>query len=328
MAHISADVVIVGAGPAGLAAALYAARDRYETVVLDKLVPGGQINLTDRIENYPGIAKISGPDLVTALLEQAVSFGANVKSNAEVISLARYDEGMLEVRTDEDIYLAKVVILTPGSDYRRLGVHGEDKFRQAGAGVSYCGTCDAPFFRDKEVVAVGGGNVAVEDTIHLAKFCKKVTMVHRRREFLATKVLVEELLAETKKGIIEIRYDSVVTSINGSERVESATLKNSKTGEITEIKCDGVFIFVGMIPNTAFLKGTIDLDENNFIQCDPAYLRTNMPGVFTAGDCRKGAAMQLATAVGDGVAAAIFMKEYLRDPAWWDKDRRPASMGW
>jgi len=328
MSPISTDVVIVGAGPAGLAAALYAARDRYETVVLDKLVPGGQINLTDRIENYPGIAKISGPDLVTAMYEQAVSFGANIKSNAEVISLTRQEDGRLEVRTDEDIYLAKVIILTPGSDYRRLGVPGEDKFRQAGAGVSYCGTCDAPFFRDKEVVAVGGGNVAVEDTLHLAKFCKKVTMVHRRREFRATKVLVEELLAETKKGIIEICYDSVVKSIQGKERVESAILQNIQTGEITEKTCDGVFIFVGMIPNTAFLKGTIDLDENNFIQCDPAYLRTNLPGVFAAGDCRRGAAMQLATAIGDGVATAIFMKEYLRDPAWWNKDRRPASMGW
>ncbi len=328
MAQISSDVVIIGAGPAGLAAALYAARDRYETIVLDKFVPGGQINLTDRIENYPAILKISGTDMVAAMYEQATSFGAKVKNNAEVISLSRYEEGVLEVRTDDDIYIAKVVILTPGSDYRKLGVSGEEKFRQAGAGVSYCGTCDAPFFKGKEVIAVGGGNVAVEDTIHLAKFCKKVTMVHRRRDFRATKVLVEELLEETKRGIIEIHYDSVLSSINGGDRVESATLKNVKTGEITEKKCDGVFIFVGMIPNTAFLKGVIELDENHFIKCDPAYLRTNMPGVFAAGDCRKGAAMQLATAIGDGVAAAIFMKEYLRDPAWWDKDRRPASMGW
>ena len=326
MAEITKEVVIVGAGPAGLAAALYAARDRYETVVLDKFVPGGQINLTDRIENYPGIKQISGPDMVAALMDQAVSFGAEIKNNSEVIDLKKLDDGKIMVRTDDDTYIAGVVILTPGSDYRKLGVPGEEKFRQAGTGVSYCGTCDAPFFRDKHVVAVGGGNVAVEDALHLAKYCKKVTLVHRRQEFRATKVLAEELIEETKKGIIELRLDSIVTSINGSDKVESATLKNVKTDATEELTCDGVFIFVGMLPNTGFLKGVVDLDENGFIKCDPKYLRTVMPGVFVAGDCRVGAAMQLATAVGDGVAAALFMKEHLRDSGWWNIDREPSSI--
>lgn len=328
MAGIVADVVIVGAGPAGLAAGLYTARDRYETIILDKFVPGGQINLTDRIENYPGIRKISGGDMAEALVDQAVSFGAKIENNSEVVGLARRDDRTIEVRTDENTYLAKVVILAPGSDYRRLGVDGEERFRQAGAGVSYCGTCDAPFFKDKHVIAVGGGNVAVEDTIHLAKFCRKVTMVHRRQEFRATKVLVEELLEETKKGVIEIRYDSIVTAINGGGKVESATLKNVKTGQIEELLCDGVFIFVGMIPNTGFLKGVVELDKNGFIKCDPEFLRTKMPGVFVAGDCRVSAAMQLATAIGDGVTTAMFMKEYLRDPDWWNKGTYPESMGW
>ncbi|MCK5271595.1 MAG: FAD-dependent oxidoreductase [Sedimentisphaerales bacterium] len=326
MAEITKEVVIVGAGPAGLAAALYAARDRHETVVLDKFVPGGQINLTDRIENYPGIKQISGPDMVAAFMDQAVSFGAEIKNNSEVIDLKKLDDGKIMVRTDDDTYIAGVVILTPGSDYRKLGVPGEEKFRQAGTGVSYCGTCDAPFFRDKHVVAVGGGNVAVEDALHLAKYCKKVTLVHRRQEFRATKVLVEELTEEVEKGVIELRLDSVVTSINGSERVESATLKNVKTDATEELACDGVFIFVGMLPNTGFLKGVVDLDENGFIKCDPKYLRTTMPGVFVAGDCRVGAAMQLATAVGDGVAAALFMKEHLRDSGWWSIDREPSSI--
>ena len=321
MAEIVKDVVIIGAGPAGLGAGLYAARDRYDMIMLDKFVPGGQINLTDRIENYPAIAQISGPDMVQALQKQVESFGGKIKINSEVESLTRRDDGTLEVRTDENTYLAKIVILTPGSDYRHLGVPGEEEFRQAGSGVSYCGTCDAPFFKDKDVVAVGGGNVAVEDALHLAKFSKKVTLTHRRDEFRATKVLVEELIEESKKGIIEIRYDTVLTSINGDEKVESATLKNVKTEASEEVPCEGVFIFVGMIPNTSFLKGNIDLDKNGFIKCDPKYLRTNMPGVFVAGDCRVGAAMQLATAIGDGVAAAIFMKEYLRDPTWWDMDR-------
>jgi thioredoxin reductase (NADPH) len=326
MAEITKEVVIVGAGPAGLAAALYAARDRHETVVLDKFVPGGQINLTDRIENYPGIKQISGPDMVAALMDQAVSFGAEIKNNSEVIDLKKLDDGTIMVQTDDDTYIAGVVILTPGSDYRKLGVPGEEKFRQAGTGVSYCGTCDAPFFRDKHVVAVGGGNVAVEDALHLAKYCKKVTLVHRRQEFRATKVLAEELIEETKKGIIELRLDSIVTSINGSDKVESATLKNVKTDASEELTCDGVFIFVGMLPNTGFLKGVVDLDENGFIKCDPKYLRTVMPGVFVAGDCRVGAAMQLATAVGDGVAAALFMKEHLRDSGWWSIDREPSSI--
>ncbi|KPK75713.1 MAG: hypothetical protein AMJ79_10130 [Phycisphaerae bacterium SM23_30] len=326
MAEVKTEILIVGAGPSGLAAGLYAARDRYETVILDKFVPGGQINLTDRIENYPAIARISGPAMVEAMQKQAESFGAKTKINSEVTGLTRREDGLIAVRTDEDIYLAKVVILAPGSDYRHLGVPGEEKFRQAGSGVSYCGTCDAPFFKDKEVAAVGGGNVAVEDALHLAKYCKKVTLVHRRDEFRATKVLVEELLEEAKKGVIEIRYDTVVTSINGQDRVEAATLKNVKTGATEELACEGVFIFVGMIPNTGFLKGIVELDENGFIKCDPQYLRTSMPGVFGAGDCRKGAAMQLATAVGDGVAAAMFMKEYLRDRSWWEKDRCVESM--
>jgi len=326
MAEVKTDVVIIGAGPAGLGAALYAARDRYETIVLDKFVPGGQINLTDRIENYPAIAQISGPDMVAALMQQADTFGAKVKNSSEVTGLKRRDDGLIEVQTDEDTYLGRVVILAPGSDYRKLGVPGEEKFRQAGAGVSYCGTCDAPFFKDKEVIAVGGGNVAVEDAIHLAKYCRKVTLVHRRDEFRATKILVEELLEETKKGIIQIRYDTVMNTINGQDRVESATLKNVKTGAEEDTACDGVFIFVGMIPNTNFLKGTIDLDENGFIACEPKYLRTNMPGVFAAGDCRVGAAMQVVTAIGDGVGATMFMKEYLRDPSWWDKERTPSSI--
>ena len=319
MAEIRKEVVIVGAGPAGLAAALYTARDRHETVVLDKFVPGGQINLTDRIENYPAIMKASGPDMIAVMVEQVTAFGAEIEGSAEVTGLKRRDDELIEVGTEEDTYVARVVILAPGSDYRKLGAPGEEKFRQAGSGVSYCGTCDAPFYRGKEVVAIGGGNVAVEDTLHLAKFVDKVTLVHRRDEFRADKILVEELLEETKKGVIEIEYSAVCTSINGGDAVESATLKNVKTEKTKEVACDGVFIFVGMTPNTEFLRGAVDLDENNYIECDPGYLRTSMPGVFVAGDCRSGAAMQLATATGDGVAAALYMKEYLRNPDWWNE---------
>ncbi len=317
MQQIQADVVIVGAGPAGLAAALYCARGRYETIVLDKFVPGGQINLTDRIENYPAIRRISGPDMVAVQVDQCTEFGAQIHNNREVTAIEKLSDGRLQVVTEEETYLCRVVILAPGSDYRRLGVPGEETFRNAGAGVSYCGTCDAAFFRDREVVAIGGGNVAVEDTIHLARYCSKVTMVHRRDEFRAEKILVEQLLEEAKSGKIDLKYDTVCTEINGTDKVESAKLQNVKSGETWDQPCDGVFVFVGMIPNTRFLKGMVDLDENGFVKCDTTYFRTNIPGIFVAGDCRVDAAMQLATAVGDAVAAAVFMKEYLRNANWW-----------
>jgi len=319
MAEKQYDCIIVGAGPAGLGAGLYAARDRFKTILLEKFYPGGQINTTDRIENYPGYSNISGPDLVMKMVEQVQSFGGQIKTSAEVTGLARRDDGTIEVHCDKDVYVGRVAILTPGSSYRSLGVPGEDAFRQAGMGVSYCGTCDAPFFKDKVVVAVGGGNTAVEDTLHLAKYAKKVIMVHRRQEFRATRVLVEELMAKVNApdSNIELRLDATVSAIEGKDRVERAIVKNVKTGASETIACDGVFIFVGMAPNTGFLKGFVELTEAGFVKCDPAYLRTAVPGVFVAGDCRTGAAMQLVTAVADGVNAVMWMKHYLRDPKWW-----------
>ncbi len=313
------DCIIVGCGPAGLGAALYTARDRFRTLVLEKFYPGGQIMTTDRIENYPGFEKISGPDLVEKLMSQVKQFGAEIKTSSEVTSVKRLDDGSLQVDCDEDSYVARVVILALGSSYRKLGVPGEEEFRSAGAGVSYCGTCDAPFFKDKKVVAVGGGNVAVEDTLHIARFASEVTLVHRRDEFRATQVLVEELMDKVKEAgsNLKLKLDTVVTAIEGEGKVESARLKNVKTGAEEDFACDGVFIFIGMVPNTDFLKGFVELTDKGFIKCDTSYLRTAVPGVFVAGDCRVGAAMQLATAVGDGVLAAVMMKQYFRDSAWW-----------
>lgn len=315
------DCIIIGAGPAGLSAALYASRDRLKTLVLEKLVPGGQINTTDRIENYPGIERIDGPGLIERMQKQAVTFGAEIKTSSEVTALKRLKDGNIEVRCDEDKYIARAVILAPGSDYRKLGVPGEEEFRSAGAGVSYCGTCDAPFFKGKHVVAVGGGNTALEETLHLTKFAEKVTLTHRRDEFRATRVLQEELLAKASEpnSNLIIKYSAVATAIEGKGKVQSIKLKNVRTGKTENYPCDGVFIFVGMVPNTNFLKGFVDLTENGFIKCECAYLRTKVPGVFAAGDCRVGAAMQLATAVGDGVLAAMMLKQYFRDPKWWNE---------
>ncbi len=317
------DCLIIGGGPAGLAAALYGSRDRFNTMILEKFYPGGQINNTDRIENYPGYEEISGPDLIGKMLTQARNFGTEVQNNAEVQKIEKMSDGLIKVSTKKDEYHSRVVILTPGSDYRKLGVPGEDKFKSAGAGVSYCGTCDAPFFKGKKVLAVGGGNTAVEETLHLAKFAKHVTLVHRRDEFRATKVLVEELTDIAKKpdSNLDIKYDTVVTSIEGDSKVEGAKLQNVKTGQEENFECDGVFIFVGMVPNTKFLEGSgVELTDMGFIKCDCGYLRTSVPGIFAAGDCRIGAAMQLATAVGDGVVAAMMMKQYFRNPDWWKEE--------
>ncbi|MHC4309153.1 MAG: NAD(P)/FAD-dependent oxidoreductase [Planctomycetota bacterium] len=319
MSDVTYDVIIVGAGPAGLAAALYASRDRFKTLVLEKFMPGGQIINTDRIENYPGIERIDGPGLIEQMQKQAVNFGTEIKNGCEVTGLEKLQDNNIAVFCDKDKYIGRVVILAPGSVYRKLGIPGEEEF--AGSGVSYCGTCDAPFFKGKQVVAVGGGNTAVEETLHLTKFADKVTMIHRRDEFRAAKVLVEELLEkanETNSNLI-IKYSTVATAIQGEGKVQSAKLKDVKSGQEEDYPCDGVFIFIGMVPNTGFLKDFVDLSEHGFIKCDCAYLRTKVPGVFVAGDCRVGAAMQLATAAGDGVIAAMMLKQYFRDASWWNE---------
>jgi len=314
------DCIIIGAGPAGLGAALYTSRDRLSTLMLEKFYPGGQITTTDRIENFPAYKNISGPDLIMKMMEQVKDFGAELKTSAEVTELKKLPDSNIEITTVNETFIARTVILAPGSSYRKLGVPGEEKFRNAGAGVSYCGTCDAPFFKDRKVVAVGGGNTALEDVIHLAKFAKEVTLVHRRQEFRATKILVEELMniVNAPDGNIKLQLDSVVTAIEGEGKVQSAKVKNVVTKEQQSIDCDGVFIFIGMVPNTKFLKGFVDLTEAGFIKCDTTFLRTAVPGVFVAGDCRVEAAMQLITAVADGVTAAIMLKNYFRDPNWWN----------
>jgi len=326
------DVIIVGAGPAGLGAALYAARDRFKTLVLEKMIPGGQIYNTDRIENYPGIVRIDGPTLIEQMQTQVESFGAEIRTGSEVTRLEPLTDGHIAVCCDKDRHIGRAVILAPGSYFRKLGVPSEDEFRNAGAGVSYCGTCDAPFFRDKDVVAIGGGNTAIEETLHLAKYVKKVLLVHRRGEYRADRILVEELLAKAHEpgSNLVIKYHTVVTAIQGEGRVQSVKLKDVKTGREEDYPCEGVFIFVGMVPNTDFLRGIVDLTDMGFISCDSGYLRTRIPGVFAAGDCRLGAAMQLATAIADGVTAAMMIRVYFRDPSWWQKPVSDACqpLGW
>ncbi len=313
------DVIIIGGGPAGLGAALYTARDRLKTLVIERFLPGGQISNTNRIENYPGVPEIDGPGLMATMQKQAEGFGAEVKAMAEVTRLEKRSDGLIDIYCDKTVLTARCVILAPGSHYRKLGIPGEDEFRNAGTGVSYCGTCDAPFFRGKEVVSIGGGNTAVEETLHLIKYARKVTLMHRRAEFRAEKILVEELLAKAKEAgtNLVIRYHTIVTAIQGQGRVQSVHLQDLKTKKEEDYPCDGAFIFVGMEPNTSFLKGFVELSKHGFIRVECAYLRTSVPGVFAAGDCRIGATMQLITAVADGVNAAMQIKQYFRDPNWW-----------
>jgi thioredoxin reductase (NADPH) len=313
------DVIIIGGGPAGLGAALYTSRDRLKTLVIERFLPGGQISNTNRIENYPGVAETDGPGLMAIMQKQAEGFGAEIKAMADVARLEKRHDGLIAVHCDSSVFVARAVILAPGSSYRKLGIPGEEEFRNAGTGVSYCGTCDAPFFRGKEVVSIGGGNTAVEETLHLVKYAKKVTLIHRRADFRAEKILIEELLAKAKESgtNLVIRYHTIATAIQGQGKVQSVHLQDLKTGEEQDYPCDGVFIFVGMEPNTKFLKGFVELTKHGFICVECAYLRTSVPGVFAAGDCRIGATMQLVTAVADGVNAAMQLKQYFRNPNWW-----------
>lgn len=330
------DVVIIGGGPAGLAAGLYTARDRYSTLILEKNgLPGGQIMLTDRIENYPGWEEITGPRLIENQRKQAEKFGAEIAVNKAVTALKSRDDGIIELQINngERTYTARAVILSPGSDYRKLAVPGETQLRQAGK-VSYCATCDGAFYRDKHILTVGGGNTAVEDTIYLAKrFTSKVTMIHRRTEFRAQKVLVEELYEAAKQKDIDIKLPYILEEIvpnTDVTEIDHVRIHNVETGETEDLKVDGVFVFVGMIPNTKWLRGTVEMNDAGYIACDCSTLKTSMRGVFVAGDCRQRAAMQLATACADGVLAAMEIKEYFKNPESWTEtmDEKGLVEGW
>ncbi len=299
------DLVIVGAGPAGLTAGIYAARARMKVLLLEKAVPGGQIIVTDWIENYPGFPEgISGYDLAEKMKVQAEALGLEIET-AEVHSLnltAQTKEIVLKERTIK----AKSLILASGASPRKLGI-GEDKYM--GKGISFCATCDGPFFRDKTVVAVGGGDTAVQEAIFLTKFAKKVYLVHRRDELRATKILQERAFANDK---IEFVWDSVATGVDGFFGIEGVHIKNVKTNEESTIKADGCFIWVGILPNTEFIKGAVDTDGGGFIIAD-AKMQTNVPGVYTAGDVRDTPLRQVSTAVGDGAIAAVSAEHYIEN---------------
>ncbi|HUU32347.1 MAG TPA: FAD-dependent oxidoreductase [Phycisphaerae bacterium] len=307
------DVIIIGAGIAGLSAAIYTTRERLATLVLERQIPGGQILTTARVENYPGFPEpIGGMELADRLAGQAQRFGAAILNQAAVTRIephAADPEGaILDAYAGSTRYRGRAMILAVGSEYRKLGVPGEK--RLTGYGVSYCGTCDAPFYRDKHVVVVGGGNTALDEGLHLLNFAGRLTFVTLEDRFTASEILVERL--KEQKDRVRVHLASTVSEVLGAERVEAVRIRRVKSGEEEVVPCDGVFVFIGLEPMTGFLRGVVDLDAGGFVQTHACTLKTSLEGVWAAGDARAGTLKQAATAAGDGVVAALNVKEYLK----------------
>lgn len=305
------DVVMVGAGPAALSAAIYTTREDIDTVLIEKGVVGGLASITDWVDNYPGFPKgIAGLDLGQALQDQAERFGADIRFG-EVSQIT--DEGELKklTTTDGDIY-ARAVLIATGSDYKKLGIPGESEY--FARGVHYCATCDGAFYRDKHLVVVGGGNSAVQESIFLTRFASKIDMLVRGDKFRASEVLQEELTKHQNK--ITVHFNTTTDKIVGQDgKVVNVIGTDKKTGQRVDFKTDGVFVFIGLDPNTKFLQGSlIELDQIGMIKTD-THLQTNMPGVFAAGDVRSGATMQIASAAGEGATAALMIRQYLEPQA-------------
>ena len=300
------DLVIVGAGPAGLTAGIYASRGRLNTVILERNMAGGQIALTELVENYPGFPEgISGFDLSEKMKSQAVQFGAELREIQAVTSLRRDPDGRYSVVTDQGALRAKSVILAPGVEAKRSGIPGEAEF--IGRGVSWCATCDGPLYRGRTVAVVGGGDSAVEEGMFLAKFADKVYLVHRRDELRAAPIAQERCFASPK---FEFVWDSIPRRIVGSQGVEALEVENVKTKEVRRLPVDGVFIYIGQLPNTTWLKDVVDLDDQGYIVTD-GHLRTRLPGVFACGDAHVTPIKQIAMAVGEGALAAMQAQRYL-----------------
>jgi thioredoxin reductase (NADPH) len=300
------DLVIVGAGPAGLTAGIYASRGRLNTVILERNMAGGQIALTELVENYPGFPEgISGFDLSEKMKSQAVRFGAALREVEAVTSLRRQPDGLYGVVTDQGTLLTKSVILAPGVEGRRSGIPGEAEF--IGRGVSWCATCDGPLYRGRTVAVVGGGDAAVEEGMFLAKFAEKVYLVHRRDELRAAPIAQERCFANSK---FEFVWDCVPRSIVGDQAVEALEVENVKTGEMRKLPVNGVFMYIGQLPNTRWLQGIVDLDDQGYVVTD-GHLQTKLPGVFACGDAHVTPIKQIAMAVGEGALAAVQAQRYL-----------------
>ena len=298
------DLIIIGSGPAGMTAAIYAGRFRLNTLILEKMAPGGQIILSPSIENYPGFPEgISTEDLMGKFSQQVKDLGVQTKTE-EVLGVS-FAENNFTVETQGGKYPARAVIIASGAQSKKLGVAGELKL--IGRGVSYCGTCDGPLYRGREVVVVGGGDRAFEDAIFLAGYASKVTLIHRRQGFRASKILEEKAKQIPKINFI---LDTVIEEIIGDNKVKAVRAHNTKTGVFADFSCDGVFIFVGIRPNTEFLKNQLPLDENGFI-ITAQDGSTAQKGIFACGDCCGKSLYQVINACGEGAVAADSVHKYL-----------------
>ena len=303
METLNFDYIIIGAGPAGLSSAQYAARSGLKTIVLEGMGAGGQVAQIFELENYPGVfPAVNGYDFVETLRKQAEAFGAQIKQ-VQVSSIDKKGKDFV-IQTKDTIYTAPALCMATGAVHKNLGVPGEAELK--GRGVSYCATCDGPFFRNKKIVVIGGGDSACSEAIYLATLSKDVTIVHRRNEFRAQKALVDKML---KAGVKPV-YDSVVKQINGQNKVSGITLENVKTGEQSELECDAVFIFAGMAPQTD-LVDMIKKDISGYIMTDEN-MQTSIPGLYAAGDVRSKPFRQIVTAVSDGAIAANAAKEFIK----------------
>jgi thioredoxin reductase (NADPH) len=306
------DLIVIGGGPAGLSAGLYAGRSKLSTLILEKSKTGGQIVITHEVANYPGsVRDATGPSLIARMVEQVKEFGAEIKSD-NVVDVD-FTGDIKIIKGEKEEYKAKAVIIATGATPRNMNVPGEKEL--TGKGVSYCATCDADFFEDFEVFVIGGGDTAVEEAMYLTKFARKVTIVHRRDELRAAKSIREKAFANPKMNFM---WDSVVEELKGDGILETAVFKNVKTGELTEYHADeedgtfGLFVFVGFIPHSNIFKGHVEMDDWGYIKTDDE-MRTNIEGVFAAGDIRPKALRQVVTATADGAIAATLAEKYMEE---------------
>lgn len=299
------DVLIVGGGPAGLAAGLYAARGNVKSLILEKLIPGGQLNNTLDVENYPGMDHMTGSQIAQAMEEQTKRFGCEIISNCNITNVELNNKKKL-IQTDKGTFVGKVIIIATGSEYRKLNIPGEKEY--SGKGVSYCAVCDGAFFKEKELIVIGGGDSAVEEGSFLTKFANKVTIVHRKEKFRAEKIIQDRAFRNPKINVI---WNTVIPEIVGNGNgVTAVKLKNVLTNQEAEFPCNGVFIYIGLDPNTQLFKGKINMDQSGKIITNEK-METNIPGVYAAGDVRETPLKQAVTAAADGSLAATMAIEYI-----------------